>query len=267
MAKGYLRKYDDAILLFFDSEFGAPKDYFYNVLNKEFAKRVIHSPVLTVEDLRNQMMLQLEGLDRDDHVIFIVDSIGGLASIKETNDSLEGNDTVDMTRAKAMKSLFRLITPRLTLKNFTMINIGHTYQTLEKFSTEVLSGGTGAVLAADTIFFIGKQQEKDNLKKFVGWNFIINIEKSRYVIEKSKLSVVVTYKNGINPYSGMFDLAVELGIVLNPTKGYYQYPNGDSNKTRRSEIESNKDTMKEIVNNPTFQKLIKEKFMLNYENA
>lgn len=256
MAKGFLRIHEDAVLVFFDSEFGSPMSYFESF--GEAKERILHVPVTTVEELRTEMMNQIDGLTREEKVIFIVDSIGNLASIKETDDALAGKMTVDMTRAKMVKSLFRLITPRLVMKNIPLITINHTYQTLEMFSKEVMSGGTGNVYAADTILFIGKQQEKEG-KEIIGWNFILNVEKSRYVREKSKIPVLVTYDGGIYKYSGIFDLAVDMGMILSPSKGWYEI-NGE--KKRRKDIESDVELMESILNDDTFKEMIELHFKL-----
>jgi hypothetical protein len=261
MAKGYLDKHEDAVLVFFDSEFGAPKEYFESVLG-EASNRVLHAPISTVEDLRTQLTNQLDTLERDDKVIFMLDSIGNLASQKEKQDALDDKQTVDMTRSKIVKSLFRLVTPQLTLKNKTMIVIGHVYNTLEMFSKMILSGGTGVYYSADSIFFIGKQQEKDGTD-LIGWTFVINIEKSRFVREKEKLKLLVTYEKGIDKYSGIFDLAVEAGVIGVPSKGYYQYPNvEDSKKIRRKEIETNSEMMEEILKLEMFSDFVKSKYKL-----
>jgi hypothetical protein len=42
------------------------------------------------------------------------------------------------------------------------------------------------IIQPDNIFILGHQQEKDGTE-IVGYNFIINVEKSRYVKEKSKI--------------------------------------------------------------------------------
>lgn len=258
MAKGYLQKFEDAVLVFFDSEFGSPREYFASFGDDK--DRILHVPVTTVEELRTELMNQLEGLERNDNVIFIVDSIGNLASLKETDDATTGKQAVDMTRAKMMKSLFRLVTPKLTMKNIPMIIINHTYDTIEMFSKQVMTGGTGAVYASDTILFIGKQQEKEGTE-IVGWNFIINIEKSRYVKEKEKIPVLVTYQGGVNKYSGIFDLAVELGLIQVPTKGYYQLE-GDEKKYRRKEIEGSAEIMEGLLSNEKFGQLIESRYKL-----
>ena len=115
MAKSYLDKYEDAVLLFYDSEFGTPQSYFDSFGID--TQRVIHTPITDVEQLKFDIMNQLEGIERGDHVIIVVDSIGNLASKKEVEDALDQKSVGDMTRAKQMKSLWRMVTPHLNLKD------------------------------------------------------------------------------------------------------------------------------------------------------
>jgi hypothetical protein len=256
LARSFLEQLPDSIVIFFDSEFGSPKGYFSSFGTN--IDRVIHVPVTTVEELRTQILNQIEGFERTDNVLFLIDSIGSLASEKETQDTIDGKNTVDMTRAKILKSMARIITPKLILKNIPCIVINHTYATLEMFSKDVMSGGTGFVFGADTILFIGKQQEKDGTE-LLGWNFILNIEKSRFVREKEKIGVLVTYDSGIYKYSGIFDLAEEFGIITKPSQGWYEY---NGNKSRRKDLESNSELMEEILSNDKFKQLVESKYKL-----
>lgn len=130
---------DDAVVLFYDSEFGSPSEYFK--ASGIDPARVIHTPIVDVEELKHDLVNQLQHLTRDDKVIILIDSIGNLGSRKEANDALEGNDKADFTRAKQLKSLFRIVTPHLTLKNIPMIAINHTYKTMEMYSKDVVGGG------------------------------------------------------------------------------------------------------------------------------
>lgn len=259
MASAYLKKYDDAIMLFYDSEFGTPQSYFES-LNIDMS-RVIHTPITNIEDFKHDIMSQLENITRDDHVIIIVDSIGNLASKKEVDDALDGKTVVDMSRAKALKSLGRMITPHLTLKNIPMIAVNHVYQTLELFSKTVLGGGEGLFLSSDNIWIIGRQQEKDGTER-IGYNFVINIEKSRHVREKSKIPINVTNKGGINKYSGLFDMASYCGIIRSPTKGYYTIPLNDT-KYRRSDIEKNDEFFKWLLSNDDFKKYVHDTYSVS----
>jgi RecA/RadA recombinase len=219
LAKSYLDKYDDAVVLFYDSEFGTPQAYF-----DTFAidtSRVIHTPITDIEQLKHDVMSQMNGIERGDHVIVVIDSVGNLASKKEVEDALDGKSVADMTRAKQMKSLFRMVTPHLTIKDIPMVVVNHTYQTMEMFSKAVVSGGTGIYYSADNIYIIGRQQEKTG-QDLTGYNFIINVEKSRFVREKSKIPVEVSFEGGISKWSGLLDMAMESGHVIKPSNGWYQ---------------------------------------------
>ena len=73
------------------------------------------------------------------------------------------------------------------------------------YSKDVVGGGTGSYYGADNIWILGRQQEKDSDNKIAGYNFVINVEKSRFVKEKSKILVSVTHSDGINRWSGLLD--------------------------------------------------------------
>lgn len=263
MGAAFLKKYEDGVVLFYDSEFGTPIKYFES-LNIDMS-RVVHTPITDIELLKQDIMVQLKGFDRKDKVMIIVDSVGNLASRKEVDDALDGKTVVDMTRAKAMKSLFRMVTPHLTIKDIPMITINHTYQTMEMFSKAVVSGGTGIYYSADTIWIIGRQQDKDDkTKKIDGYHFIINIEKSRYVREKSKIPISVSYEQGINRWSGFLELALEAKVIGKPLAGRYERIDADGvffgPRYKEEEIISNDAFWEDILNTTNFRDWIREKY-------
>lgn len=139
LAAAFLKKYDDGVILFYDSEFGTPQSYF-KTFGIDFEK-VIHTPITDVEELKFDIMQQLKQIERTEHVIIVIDSIGNLASKKEVEDALDGKSVADMSRAKQLKSLFRMITPHLTLKDIPMVVINHTYDSIGMFPSKVVSGG------------------------------------------------------------------------------------------------------------------------------
>ena len=145
--KAYLDKYPDAICLFYDSEFGTPPPYL-ETMGIDTA-RVLHSPITDVEELKFDIVKQLNTIEHGDKVIIFIDSVGNLASKKEAEDALEGKSVADMSRAKAIKSLFRIITPHLTTKNIPMVAIQHVYQEMGLFPKAVISGG--CLLAGEEI--------------------------------------------------------------------------------------------------------------------
>ena len=219
MAKAYMDKYADAVMLFYDSEFGTPQAYFDSFgIDKS---RVLHTPITDVEQLKFDVVSQLNNLTRGEKVIIVIDSVGNLASKKELEDALNEKSVADMSRAKALKGLFRMITPYLTMKDVPMVVVNHTYMEIGMFPKAVVSGGTGIYYSADTIWILGRQQDKDGTE-IKGYHFIINVEKSRYVKEKSKIPVSVSFEGGIQRYSGLLDIALAGNFVGKPNNGWYQ---------------------------------------------
>jgi len=263
MAKSYLDKYEDAALLFYDSEFGTPQSYF-DAFGID-TERVLHTPVTDVEQLKFDIMKQLAGVERGDHIMIIIDSIGNLASKKEVEDTLDGKSVADMSRAKQIKSLFRMVTPHLSLKDIPMVVVNHTYKTMEMYSKDVVGGGTGSYYSADNIFILGRQQDKDGTE-LMGYNFIINVEKSRYVREKSKIPVTVKFNGGISKWSGLLDMALELGFVIKPSVGWYSHVDvatGEiAEKKYRVKETDTKEFWEPIITNKAFQEAIKKRYQI-----
>jgi RecA/RadA recombinase len=265
MVSAYMRKYPDSVCLFYDSEFGITPEYIKS--NNIDTSRVLHIPIAHIEQLKFDICKRLDEIKRGDKVIIFIDSIGNLASKKEVDDALSENEAADMTRAKVLKSLWRIITPHLTIKDIPCIAIQHVYQTQEKYSKAVMSGGTGGMLSANQVWIISKAQEKDG-DELVGYNFTINIEKSRYVKEKSKLTFTVKWDGGIQKYSGLMEIALESGNVVKPSNGWYSKVD-----MLTGEVEAKKYRFKDtdndgfwgsILSSPEFKNFTKEKYQVAF---
>jgi RecA/RadA recombinase len=265
MAAAYQKKYPDAVVLFYDSEFGTPQSYF-----ESFGvdmDRVIHTPITDVEQLKFDIMQQLDGLDKKDNVCIVIDSIGNLASKKEVEDAMSGKSVADMSRAKQMKSLFRMVTPHLNLKDIPLVAVNHTYKEIGLYPKDIVSGGTGAYYSADAIWIIGRQQEKEG-KDIAGYHFIINIEKSRHVREKSKIPVTVTFEGGISKWSGLMDVAEAGGYIVKPKMGWYEAVDPKTGEVlcdkmmRAKEIVDNKDFWLMMFEKTDLATFIKEKYTM-----
>ena len=261
LAKSYMDKYEDAIVLFYDSEFGSPQSYFDSFGID--TSRVLHTPITDIEQLKHDSMAQISNIERGEHIMIIIDSVGNLASKKEVDDALEGKSVADMTRAKQLKSLFRMVTPHLTIKDIPMIVVNHTYKEVGLFPKDIVSGGTGIYYSADNIFIIGRQQEKDG-QELVGYNFIINVEKSRYVREKSKIPVEVTFEGGISKWSGLLDVAQEGGFVIKPSNGWYSRK-GEEQKFRLKDT-YNKEFWLPILANKDLREYIETNVRIRHSN-
>lgn len=380
--------------MFYDSEFGSPQAYFDNFgIDRN---RVLHTPISSVEQLRHDISVQLEQIERKDKVIIIIDSIGNLASKKETQDALEGKDSADMTRAKVIKSLYRIITPVLKIKDIPLISICHVYQTMELYSKAIISGGclvagtelimadgslkeiqditvgeyvktlqgdkpvthiwnpetleegkpecvrvyfddgywvecsvnhpflvdgnwvqakelstnsittkidggkaevikienigrkevydisvqdaehyvlengvvthnTGLIYSADHAWIVGRSQEKDGTD-VIGYNFNIRVEKSRFVREQSKVPITVTFEGGLNKWSGLLEMALESGLVVKPSNGWYSLVNPESGEVDAKKVRE-KDTQSEdflgvVLKSKAFENWVNKNYKL-----
>jgi RecA/RadA recombinase len=240
MASAFLESDPDAIMLFYDSEFGSPQSYFQNFGID--ASRVLHTPITNVEELKFDLINQLEEITQDDKVIIVIDSIGNLASKKELEDAINEKSVADMSRAKALKGLFRMSTPYLTMKNIPLLAINHTYKEIGLFPKDIVGGGTGIYYSADNIWILGRRQNKTGTE-VTGYDFIINVEKSRMVKEKSKIPISVSWDGGIERYSGLLDVALAGGFVTKPSNGWYQLVDKNTGEEIGSKVR-HKDTLK-----------------------
>tara|TARA_B100000780_G_scaffold235074_1_gene175587 strand:- start:893 stop:1927 length:1035 start_codon:yes stop_codon:yes gene_type:complete len=260
MAAAYLEEHKDAILLFYDSEFGSPAAYFesYGI----DTSRVLHTPIANVEELKFDIVAQLEEIERKDKIIIVIDSIGNLASKKELEDAKSEKSVADMSRAKALKGLFRMVTPYLTMKDIPMLAINHTYQEIGLFPKAIVSGGTGIYYSADNIWIIGRQQDKIGTE-IKGYHFIINVEKSRFVKEKSKIPISVTWDGGIEKYSGLLPIALAASYIAKPSNGWYQRVNTDTGEMEGAKYRE-KDTLSAEFWEPIFKETNFKEFVKSY---
>ena len=262
--KAYLNKYEDGVAILYDSEYGITPEYLesYNI----DTTRVIHIPIEDVEQLKFDITKRLNEVEKGDKVFVMIDSIGNLASRKEVEDAENEKSVADMSRAKQLKSLFRIITPKLTGKDIPCLAVNHTYKEMSLFPKDVVSGGTGIYYSANQIFIITKAQEKDGTE-LAGFRFTINIEKSRYVKEKSKLPFTVLYDRGIQKWSSLFDLALESGHLTIAKQGWYNMVNMKTGeviepKMRAKDIEENDDFFKKLVKDKKFNEFVEKKYKL-----
>lgn len=210
VASGFQKKHPDGVILFYDSEKGAPIKYFTE--RGIDMDRVLHTPIYNIEELKFDSVNQLKFLEAEKiPVMIMVDSIGMLPSTKEVQNAEDENSAADMTRAREMNSLFRIWTPYIAFNNIPCVVINHGYVSMDGKGTFTVSGGKKVYLAADDVFIIGRQQDgvASDLK---GFYFVLNIDKSRECKEKTKIFIHCTFEHGMNPFSGLLEEAKEIGL-------------------------------------------------------
>lgn len=268
LVKAYLDTHSDSICVFFDNEFGAA--HYFKTFDID-ESRVVHMPVSDVEELKIKTVQILEEIEKGQKVIFFLDSLSQIASIKETEDALNAKTVADMSRAKAITSFMRLITPRLTLKDIPFLIVNNAYESIggNPYAERTVKGGAQVLLSASTVLWVSRSVLRDSDKTLTGWSFNYEIMKSRHVKDKSKFSLTVTYEGGIDKNSGLFDLALSGGFIYTEKQGFYRInlAGFDPEKSwRRKALEDEQSFFDTLLKNEEFQKYCHDKYSLETGN-
>lgn len=262
----YLKKYPDAIALFYDTEFGTTPAYMaaLGIDNK----RVVHIPIEHIEELKFDMAQRLKEIKRGDHVFIFVDSLGLLPSKKEVEDAENEKSVADMTRAKQIRSLLRIITSPINKRMIPCFVVNHVYQEMALYPKTIMSGGTAPMLAADQVWFMSRSNEKEgagDAKVLTGYNFTIKIEKSRTVREGSRIPITVKFEGGVQRYSGLLDIAIEMGFVTKEKDGRstgYSRTGLDKTKVWSAEDAMTEAFWKDIIERTNFDEELGKRYKI-----
>jgi RecA/RadA recombinase len=228
MVKQFLSDNPDAAVIYFESESAITKEMIED--RGIDSKRIVIVPVVTVQQFRTQSISILDKyLETDESerppMMFVLDSLGMLSTTKEIEDTAEGKETKDMTRAQIVKGAFRVLTLKLGRAKVPMIVTNHTYDVIgSMFPQKEMGGGSGLKYAASSIIYLSKRKEKD------GTDIIGNIihcknAKSRLTVENKVVDVRLSYDTGLDRYYGLLDLALKHG-VFEKSSTRVKLPNG-----------------------------------------
>jgi RecA/RadA recombinase len=219
--------------------------------------RVIIAEPDTIQKFKTHALKMIDAYEKQPEdkrppMMFVLDSLGLLSTSKEMEDSLEGKDTRDMTKAQVIKAAFRVLTLKLAKVKVPMLVTNHVYELVGSYvPTKELGGGTGLKYAASTIAMLSKRKEKDGTE-VVGNIIRVKMYKSRVSKEHGEAEVLLTYAKGLDKYYGLVDLAEKYGI-FKKVSNRYELPDG------------RKIFGKEINNNPT--EYFTEEIMAQLEEA
>ena len=239
MVKSFLDANPEAGVLYFESESAITKQM---VIDRGIdPQRMVIIPVITVQEFRTQAIKILDSYlakneaDRKP-IMLCLDSLGMLSTTKEVEDTSDGKETRDMTRAQVLKAAFRVLTLKLGRAKVPMVVTNHTYDSMGLFATKEMGGGSGLKYAASSIVFLSKKKEKDGTE-VVGNIIHCKNHKSRLTIENKMVDVRLSYDKGLDRYYGLLELAIKHGI-FKQVSTRIQLPDG---KTQFG---------KTIINNP-----------------
>jgi RecA/RadA recombinase len=215
IVKAFLEKNKDAGVIYFESE---------SALTKELVEsrgidssRMVIVPVATVQEFRHQSIKVIDKYIEQDEktrkpLMFVLDSLGMLSTTKEMEDTAEGKETRDMTRSQIVKAAFRVLTLKLGKAKVPMIMTNHTYDVIgSMFPQKEMGGGSGLKYAASNIVYLSKRKEKDG-KEVIGNIIHCKNYKSRLTKENALIDVRLTYKDGLDKYYGLLELAIKHNI-------------------------------------------------------
>ena len=215
IAGQFLKDHKDGVVIYFDTEQAVTSDMF--TARSVDPERVAVIPVATIEEFKTQALKIvndiLEQLEEDRKPVFmILDSLGMLSTEKEMNDSAEGKNVRDMTKAQQTKATFRVLTLKLGKAKIPMLLTNHTYQVIGAYvPTKELGGGIGLKYAASNILTLSKS--KDKTDEGVVGNFIkCTNYKNRFVKENMQVETRLNYTSGLSRYYGLTDLAIKYNI-------------------------------------------------------
>ena len=181
------------------------------------SSRMVIVPVATVQEFRHQSIKVIDKyLEQDEKnrkpLMFVLDSLGMLSTTKEMEDTAEGKETRDMTRSQIVKAAFRVLTLKLGKAKVPMIMTNHTYDVIgSMFPQKEMGGGSGLKYAASNIVYLSKRKEKDG-KEIIGNIIHCKNYKSRLTKENALIDVRLTYKDGLDKYYGLLELAIKHNI-------------------------------------------------------
>ena len=216
VVQSYLRDNPDAGVVYFESEAAVTKQ----MIDERGidGNRMILVPVTTVQEFRTQAIqildkyLEQKTEDRKP-MMFVLDSLGMLATSKELADSAEGKDTRDMTRAQVVKAIFRILTLKLGKANVPLLVTNHTYDVVGAYiPTKEMGGGSGLKYAASTIIYLSKKKEKDG-KDVIGNIIKAKAAKSRLTKENADVETRLYFDaRGLDKYYGLLELGEKYGV-------------------------------------------------------
>ena len=240
IVKSFLDSNPNAGVIFFESESAITRQM---VIDRGIdPKRMVIMPVTTVQEFRTQSLKVLDKyLEKDESerqpMFLCLDSLGMLSTTKEVEDTAEGKETRDMTRAQVLKAAFRVLTLKLGRAKVPMVVTNHTYESMGLFSTKEMGGGSGLKYAASSIVYLSKKKEKDGTE-VIGNIIHCKNHKSRLTKENKIVDVRLTYDMGLDKYYGLLELAEKYDIFKKVS-------------TRYEMADGSKHFGKEILSNPT----------------
>ena len=224
IVRNFLNLDPDAGVIYFETESAISKQMIES--RGIDSKRLVIFPIDTIEEFRTQAVRIIDKYteqpkDSRKPLMFVLDSLGMLATNKEVEDASNDKNVRDMTKAQLVKSVFRILTLKLGKANIPMLVTNHTYDVVGSYvPTKEMGGGSGLKYSASTIVYLGKKKEKDGTD-LVGNIIKCEAKKSRLTREGSKIETRLFFdERGLERHYGLLELGEEAGLWKNVAGRY-----------------------------------------------
>lgn len=240
VVRNFLDTNPDAGVIYFETESAISKQMIES--RGIDSKRMVIFPVDTIEEFRTQAVRIIDKYmeqpkEERKPLMFVLDSLGMLATNKEVEDASNDKNVRDMTKAQLTKSVFRILTLKLGKANIPMLVTNHTYDVVGAYvPTKEMGGGSGLKYSASTIIYLSKKKEKDGTD-LIGNIIKCEAKKSRLTREGSKVETRLYFdERGLERHYGLLELGERAGLWKNSAGRY--------------EVQGKKVYGKEILRNP-----------------
>jgi len=153
-------------------------------------------------------------------VLFVIDSLGMLLTPTDVNQFEAGDMKGDMGRKpKALTALVRNSVNMFGSFNVGLVATNHTYASQDMFDPDdKISGGQGFIYASSIVVAMKKMKLKEDedgnkISEVMGIRAGCKVMKTRYAKPFEGMQVKIPYETGMNPYSGLTDLAEKKGLL------------------------------------------------------
>ena len=153
-------------------------------------------------------------------VLFVIDSLGMLLTPTDINQFDSGDLKGDLGRKpKALTALVRNCVNMFGSYNVGLVCTNHTYASQDMFDPDgKISGGQGFIYASSIVVAMKKLKLKEDedgnkISDVMGIRSACKVMKTRYAKPFEGVQVKIPYETGMNPYSGLVDLAEKKGFL------------------------------------------------------
>jgi recombination protein RecA len=228
--------------------------------NKEFVvkhgvdwDRLVGWSPATVEQFTVQLMDALEELPDDGKVLVTLDSLASLSLIKEVED--KGTKADQGRKAQRLRAAMRVLPSIMTQKGVILMVANHVTEKVGVMygPTQTTPGGTGVPFQATVRIELMRTQpiKLEGKERPIGVTLNVKCDKNSQTAPFGETSIDMLWSKGINPYSGLVDMAKDLEIV--DQKGAWYSWNGMKFNGDKELAEGIRNNIDEFLKDPKWK--------------